>query len=323
MFFQLPWFLDCGEFINEASTMTKEKDTKELYRIAPLIEGKEFEFLSATVKVEFGGLSHTGKVRPINEDHYLITRLGRDQETLLSNLPVGDVLQHFQEWGYAMVVADGMGGAARGEEASRLAISTLAHLGLHFGKWNLRINEQIAREVRERAERFYQRVGEAVIEEGRADPSLTGMGTTLTGAYSAGNDLFVASVGDSRVYLFRRGRLLQLTRDQTYSQLLADTGQIPQHEVSTHHLRHILTDAIGVGAGKVNVKVRHLPLLNEDTLMLCTDGLTEMIDEEEIAGVLIRDQRPQDACQTLVDIALEHGGLDNVTVLLAKYEIPV
>jgi serine/threonine protein phosphatase PrpC len=303
--------------------MTKEGDTKELYRVSPLIKGKALEFLSATVKVEFGGLSHTGKVRRINEDHYMITRLGRDQEMLLTNLPEGDVPKHFQESGYAMVVADGMGGAARGEVASRLAISTLAHLGLQFGKWNLRINEQIAREVTERAERFYQSVGEAVIEEARADPSKTGMGTTLTGALSAGNDLFVVNVGDSRVYLFRRGRLLQLTRDQTYSQLLADIGQIPQHEVSTHHLRHILTDAIGVGAGKINVKVRHLVLLNEDLLLLCTDGLTEMVAEEEIAGVLVRGQSAQDACQTLVDLALAHGGKDNVTVLLAKYEIPV
>ena len=303
--------------------MTKEADTKEMYRVSPPIKGKEFELLSSTVKVEFGGLSHTGKVRPINEDHFMITRLGRDQETLLTNLPAGDVPEHFQEAGYAMVVADGMGGAARGEEASRLAISTLAHLGLQFGKWNLRINEQIAREVTERAERFYQRVGEAVLEQGRADPSLTGMGTTLAGAYSAGADLFVASVGDSRVYLFRRGRLLQLTHDQTYSQLLADIGQIPQHEVSTHHLRHVLTDAIVVGAGKVNVKVRHLPLLNEDMLLLCTDGLTEMVDEEEIAGVLVRGQSAQDTCQSLVDLALEHGGIDNLTVLLAKYDIPV
>lgn len=303
--------------------MAKETDTKELLKVLPLIEAYEFDVLSATVKVEFGGLSHTGKVRTINEDHFMITRLGRDQETLLTNLPAGDVPDHFQESGYAMVVADGMGGAARGEVASRLAISTLAHLGLQFGKWNLRINEKIARDVRERAAIFYQRVGQAVIEEGRADPSKTGMGTTLTGAFSAGSDLFVASVGDSRVYLFRRGRLLQLTRDQTYSQLLADMGQIPQHEVSTHHLRHILTEAIGIGSGKVDVKVRHLPLLNEDRLLLCTDGLTEMVDEEEIAGVLMRGQSPQDACQTLVDLALDHGGIDNVTVLLASYEIPV
>jgi serine/threonine protein phosphatase PrpC len=303
--------------------MTKETNTEELNRVPPMIEHKEFNVLSATVEVEFGGLSHTGKVRPINEDHYMITRLGRDQETLLTNLPAGDVPQHFQESGYAMVVADGMGGAARGEVASRLAISTLAHLSLQFGKWNLRINEKIARDVAERAERFYQRVGDAVLEQARSDPSLTGMGTTLTGAFSAGNDLFVVSVGDSRVYLYRRGQLLQLTRDQTYSQLLADMGKIPQHEVSTHHLRHILTDAIGVGSGKINVKVRHLPLLNEDRLLLCTDGLTEMVDEEEIAGVLARNQSAQDACQTLVDLALEHGGVDNVTVLLAKYDIPV
>ena len=132
--------------------MTKE--TNDLIRNSPLNEGKEFEVLSSTVKVEFGGLSHTGKVRPINEDHFMIARLGRDQETLLTNLPEGDVPEHFQESGYAMIVADGMGGAARGEVASRLAISTLAHLGLQFGRWNLRINEKIAREVTERAARF-------------------------------------------------------------------------------------------------------------------------------------------------------------------------
>src|SRR4030095_7953243 len=151
--------------------MTRETDTKELHRVPTLSDGQPFEVLSATVKVEFGGLSHTGKVRPINEDHYLITRLGRDQETLLTNLPEGDVPEHFKDTVYAMIVADGMGGAARGEVASRLAISTLAHLSLQFGKWNLRIDEQIAREVSERAERFYQRVGQTVIEQGRADPS--------------------------------------------------------------------------------------------------------------------------------------------------------
>lgn len=303
--------------------MTKETDTKDLMRAAPLPKGKEFSTLAATVKVEVGGLSHTGKVRVINEDHFFIARLNRDQETVLTNLPEDDVPEYFRESGYAMVVADGMGGAARGEVASRLAISTLAHLGLQFGRWNLRINEKVAREVTERAERFLQRVGEAVIEEGRSDPSLTGMGTTLTGAFSAGSDLFVASIGDSRAYLFRRGRLLQLTRDQTYAQLLADIGQIPQHEVSTHHLHHVLTDAIGIGTGKVNVKIRHLPLLDEDQVLLCTDGLTEMVDEEEIAGVLFKGRPAQETCQTLVDLALEHGGGDNVTVVLAKYEIPL
>src|SRR4051812_42600916 len=118
--------------------MTKEADTKELIRVSPLTKGKEFSVLSSSVKVEFGGLSHTGRVRVINEDHFLIARLGRDQETVLTNLSEDDVPQHFRESGYAMAVADGMGGAARGEEASRLAISTLAHLGLQFGKWSLR-----------------------------------------------------------------------------------------------------------------------------------------------------------------------------------------
>ena len=109
-------------------------------------------------------------MRPNNEDHYLITRLERGQETLLTNLPEGDVPRCFKEWGYAMVVADGMGGAARGDVASSLAISTLVHLALHFGKWNLRINERVAQEVIERVERFYQSVGVVVAEEAHANP---------------------------------------------------------------------------------------------------------------------------------------------------------
>ena len=303
-------------------TKRNEVETQDLYRLSPLVEDKEFRFLSSVVRVEFGALSHTGKVRANNEDHYLITRLDRGQETLLTNLPEGEVPQRFREWGYGAVVADGMGGAARGEVASRVAISTLVHLGLHFGRWNVRINERIAQEVRERVEKFYQSVGEAVREEAQDDPSLAGMGTTLTGAFSAGSDLFIANVGDSRAYLFRKARLKQLTRDQTYSQVLADAGQIAQHEVSTHHLRHILTDAIGAGQGKVNVEIKQLHLLDGDCVVLCTDGLTEMVEEEEIAGVLLRDESPQQTCQILVDLALEHGGKDNVTVIVAKYQIP-
>ncbi len=299
-----------------------EAETKETYRLSPLLEDKEFRFLSSVVRADFGALSHRGKVRQDNEDHYLITRLDRGQETILTNLPEGEVPKHFQEWGYGAVVADGMGGAARGEVASSLAISTLVHLGLHFGKWNVRINEQIAEEVKERVERFYQSTGDVVREEAQDDPALAGMGTTLTAAFSAGSDLFIASVGDSRAYLFRKARLKQLTRDQTYSQVLADAGQISQHEVSTHHLRHILTDAIGASQGKVNVEIKQLHLLDGDSLLLCTDGLTEMVEEEEIAGVLLRAENPQTACQTLVDLALENGGKDNVTALVAKYHIP-
>jgi serine/threonine protein phosphatase PrpC len=304
----------------EVHAMTESADTKEFYRLSPLLEDKDLQILSSVVQARFAALSHTGKVRQVNEDHYLITRLGRSQETLLTNLPEGDVPPRFAEWGYGMVVADGMGGAARGEVASSLAISTLMQLMLHFGKWNLRINERVAQEVIKRAERFYQSVDEAVAKEGREDPSRAGMGTTLTATYSAGRDLFVANVGDSRAYLFRNNHLLQVTRDQTYSQMLADIGQISQRDVSTHPLRHILTQAIGTGTAKV--QLNHLPLRDGDCLLLCTDGLTEMVADEEIAAVLMREEQPDEACKTLVDLALEHGGKDNVTVVIGKYEIP-
>ena len=302
--------------------MAKETDTRELYRLSPLLADQDLQIISSVVQARFAALSHPGRVRQNNEDHYLIGKLDRGQETLLTNLPEGDVLPSFREWGYGMVVADGMGGAARGEKASSMAINTLMNLMLHFGKWNLRINERVAQEIIERAKGFYQSVGDALTEEGHENRSLAGMGTTLTAAFSAGRDLFVTSVGDSRAYLFRSHRLLQLTRDQTYSQLLADTGQISQHEVSTHPLRHILTQAIGAGGGSVKVQIKQLTLRNADCLLLCTDGLTEMVEEEEIAGVLMREDGPEAACRALVDLALEHGGTDNVTVLIGKYEIP-
>lgn len=297
-------------------------DTRELLDISPLLDDKEFQTPSSVVRMEFGALSHVGKVRPNNEDHYLITRLYRGQETLFTNLPEGEVPLSFQEHGYGLVVADGMGGAARGDVASSLAISTLVHLALHFGKWNVRINKRIAEEVKARIQRFYQRIGEVVTEEGEENPDLSGMGTTLTGAFIAGTDLFVASVGDSRAYLFRDARLRQLTHDQTYAQMLADVGQIPQTEVSTHHLRHVLTDVIGAGRDKVNVQISQLSLLDGDSLLLCTDGLTEMVEEELIAGVLVKDISPQAVCEELVNLALEHGGKDNVTVLFVKYHNP-
>ena len=151
------------------------------------------------MEVEFGARSRQGPRQSVNEDHYLIVRVGRHQETLMTSLPDGDVPQRFDEFGYGMVVADGMGSA--GEAASRLAISTLVHLVIYFGKWNVRIDEPIADEMMDRAERFYRSVDSTLLQAGRDNPR--GLQTTLTAVYTAGTELFFAHVGHSRAYLFR------------------------------------------------------------------------------------------------------------------------
>jgi protein phosphatase len=248
--------------------------------------------------------------------------MGRHQETIATSLPDGSVPARFDEMGYGMVVADGMGAAGAGETASRLAISTLAHLALHFGKWNLRIDPRTAQEIRERAERFYRRVDERVTEVGLENPTLSGMGATLTAAYSAGDALFVAHVGHSRVYLFRKGILAQLTRDQTFGQRVSDTGRPAPIELAAHDLRHILTDAIGGHAGCTHIQVSEFRLQHDDCVLLCTNGLTDVVDDESSAGILRQSRRLDERCQALVDLALARGAADNVTAVLAEYSVP-
>ena len=123
-----------------------------------------------------------------------------------------------------MFVADGIGGTGPGALASRVALSTLAHLALHYGHWNLRVDGRTAAEIIERAEWYYRRVNEAVIERAKENPLLAGMATTMTAAYGAGDDLFLAHVGHSRAYIFRDGELTQLTSDDTVANRLAAQG---------------------------------------------------------------------------------------------------
>jgi PPM family protein phosphatase len=289
--------------------------------VRPTFDEEEFPPSSALVGVEFGARSHAGHRRAENDDHYWIVRIGRHLETLMTSLPEGSWPDRFDESGFGMVVADGMGGAGS-ERASRLAIATLAHLGMQYGRWNVRVNEGTAWEIAQQAEWFYHQVDETVTAAAHTHPSLAVMGTTLTATYSAGDELFVVHVGHSRAYLFRAGQLTRLTRDQTFAQRVAETGRAAPTELAARDLRHILTDAIGGHAVGADIQIEMFRLVDNDLVMLCTNGLTDLVDDHHIAA-LLKSPRPADElCQALVDQALQHGGTDNVTVLLGKYRIP-
>jgi protein phosphatase len=178
-----------------------------------------------------------------------------------------------------------------------------------------------AQEVLARMEVRFRKVKEAFVQRAEADPALTGMGTTMTLACTAGSNLIIAHIGDSRAYLFRGGELHRLTHDQTVAQTLADAGAIKPEEVATHPRRHILTGAITTRQVDISTELHHLELADGDQLLLCTDGLTDMADDTAIAGAIRRPGSSQDACQALVDLALEGGGKDNVTVVVARYRI--
>jgi protein phosphatase len=274
------------------------------------------------VEVDLAALSHPGRVRPNNEDHYLVLRAGRYLRTWLTNLPEGSVPREFEETVYGMAVADGVGGRAAGEVASRLALTLLVDLVLDTPDWIFSLDEPELTEVFHRAAWRFRTVNAALLERARRDPALAGMGTTLTVALSLGPVLTVVSVGDSRAYLLRRGVLHRLTRDHTLAQELADLGRLPAEDVATNALRNVLTGAIGLWEEGGEPDVRCLPLADGDHLLLCTDGLTDMVDDATIAAELGRDRPAAEACQALLDLALAGGGLDNVTIIVAGYRIP-
>lgn len=276
---------------------------------------------SESVRADLAGRSHPGKVRPNNEDHFLIVRFGRFLQTLATNLADGTVPRDHQDSGYGMIVADGMGGMAAGETASRMAITRFVRLALETPDWILSTDEPMVDEVVARAAGRFRDVNETIVDQAQQQPGLAGMGTTLTLAMSFGTTLLIAHVGDSPAYLLRRDELHKLTRPHTLSQAMADLGEIPAGDVAKHRFQHILTRAIGIRGGGGEPETRRFQLADGDRLLLCTDGLADMVDDATIAAELRRRAPADETCQALVDLALEGGGRDNVTTIVADYRI--
>jgi protein phosphatase len=272
------------------------------------------------VRVDWAALSHPGLIRPANEDHYLLARAGRFLRTAATSLPDGCVPDELGDEVYAIAVADGMGGEAGGEAASRLAITFLLRLVLGTPDWVLGLGKAEVEEFLDRTARRFRAVNEAVLDRAGRARHLSGMGTTLTLAWSLGAELFVANVGDARAYLLRGGVLRRLTRDHTVAQALADAGHILPEEVATHHLRHVLTRVIG-RQGKGEPEVHRVRLADGDRLLVCTDGLTDMSGDGAIAAELGRGVPAGETCRGLIDLALRGGGRDNVTAAVADYRI--
>ncbi len=277
---------------------------------------REEESLRSLLRVEVGALSHAGKVRERNEDHHLALRLYRSRETLMTNLPEGDLLARSDQAAYVLVVADGIGGRSGGEHASRRAIGALIEIATRVPDWILRIDDAMAGELMQRAEAYFGQVDAILEAEAAADPALSGMGTTMTMVYLLDRDLLVAHVGDSRAYRYRDGTLSRLTQDQTMAQALADAGVIAAEEVKSHRQRHILTGALGAKSGAPRVELGRHDLRDGDRVLVASDGLTELVPDEAIATILSRESDPSAACAALVAAALDEGGTDNVTVVV-------
>lgn len=276
-------------------------------------------WMPAHVTIDVAGLSHQGHVRTSNEDHFLVSRFGRFLENVQSNVPADQIPARHELIGHALLVADGLGGHAAGEVASRAAISILFNLAVDTPDWIFRLDEQsLAAEVEGRAEERMEEISQLMTDQADANPGLHGFGTTLTVAFGLGEKWILAHVGDSRAYRFRRGALKQLSHDHTVAQELADTGIIGQQQVAFHPLRHQLTRLLGDDVRCPAPQIEPFVVEDGDRLLLCSDGLSDMLSDEKIAGILSVEQSAADCCRSLIDFALAAGGRDNVTAIVAR-----
>ena len=235
------------------------------------------------MKPSVGAKSDVGRVRDGNEDSYLV------QEPVFA-------------------VADGMGGHLAGDVASRIAVQT--------------ITEQIG-DVADMGpqdlERAIKSANAAIHDKARSDPSLHGMGTTCTLVLVSDSNIHIGHVGDSRAYLLHDGELSQVTEDHTLVGKMVKEGRLKPEEAERHPQRSIITRALGVDE-EVDVDLISLDAEDGDKVLICSDGLTSMIDSATIQRVLLDNTDPQKAVETLIDLANEAGGEDNITAVLLSFD---
>jgi len=289
--------------------------------LAPILKSDDFRPLSATVQVEFGADTATGSAGAPNEDHFLVIQLERSQETLVTSLSQAEAPSRFREYGYAMVLASGVGGTGAGGVASRVAIATLVQLALHYGQWNVRVDARTAFDILERLEWSFNRTDELLKQRARANRFLQGMSTKLTAAYCAGDELFIASSGESSAHVFRNGELLHLVPDDLEHPPAPQNGPRLVTDFEEEEFPDALAETIG-GTEKPRVSVGRYQLRNDDVFMLCTDSLTAALTNGQIADVLVERRQPADMCRRLTAAALAARPAENVAVVLAQYRVP-
>ena len=263
------------------------------------------------VRVSALGMSDMGRVRKNNEDNFVICDLSSGE--ICVNPPLRD--RAVGPRGSLFMVADGMGGEASGEVASQIAVSTVPKRLYDNLKTVGRASETnfvlLLREAIEFANQIiYQRA--------QGGEEHKGMGTTTTAAAILGSYLFVAQVGDSRAYLIRNKKMVQLTRDQTFLNYLEEIGAEMPPDPEKDSRKSILTQAVG-SSENLDVKVTYTRLRNGDGLLLCSDGLYNMVGPADLVALANREDTLAGKCKALIAKGNEQGGTDNITVILAEF----
>lgn len=244
--------------------------------------------------------SDIGKVRDLDEDSILVIR-------------IGSVYSSMQQERALFILADGMGGHNAGEVASSLAVRKIAEylfptlISLADVDWFLALRSGT------------EEANKSVLDYNIKNPEFQGMGTTLVVAILIDRKLYVGNIGDSRLYLINGNRkeIRQITKDHSFVQKLVDNGKITKEEARFHPQKSIITGAIGCFP-EVEVDTFELDLEKDDIILLCCDGLTDVVNDDEIKEIVFRNKDIQKACDELIKTANDKGGPDNISVILAK-----
>lgn len=263
------------------------------------------------INVSVFGMSDVGRVRKNNEDNFVVCNLTTGEASLTPALRD----HRLGPRGTLFLVADGMGGEASGEVASQICATTIPKRLYENLKSLGNVSETnfvlLLREAVEYANQI-------IYQKAQGNPAYRGMGTTTTAAALFGAHLFVAQVGDSRAYMLRNKQLVQLTRDQTYLNYLADIGAEVPADPEKDSRKSILTQAVG-SSETVDVKVTYTKARNGDNLLLCSDGLYNMVGPADLAALANREDTLTNRCKALIAKGNEQGGTDNITVILAEF----
>ncbi len=267
------------------------------------------------------GLSDLGRIRETNQDQFLIAELVKSMLVSATTLELGErVFGRVQ--GEILLVADGMGGHAAGEQASHLAISHLVHRLLDSVHWFFYANNGSEDEFVADLQQMMQDANQKILHESARNSKLRGMGTTLTMVHRIGRRMFVLHAGDSRCYLYRNGAVEQLTTDHTLARQMVDRGGMRPEDEPSSRWSNVLWNVLGGNSdGEFVAEARKVDLEEGDLIILCSDGLHRYVSAEMLAEVVSVTEDPESACRTLVDFANASGGQDNITVVVAKPEL--
>jgi len=266
------------------------------------------------IHVTLFGMSDMGRVRKNNEDNFVVCNLTTGEVGVVPALCEHSV----GPFGSLFMVADGMGGEASGEVASQLAATTVPkRLYDNLNTLGSVSEPNFVILLREAIEYANQ----IIFQKAVADPAFHGMGTTTTASALFGRNLFIGQVGDSRCYLIRDKKITQLTRDQTFLNYLKDIGAEVPADPEKDSRKSILTQAVG-SSETLDVKVTYTPVMQGDRILICSDGLYNMVPEADLLENAGRENPLAENCKALIEKANANGGTDNITVILAEFKGP-